>query len=350
MDLLKTWNEKIWDTGFWLPEGSSWGELYHYTRIDFKQMILSSCIFATFIYAIRLLFERYIAQPIGVYFKIPGKLPFTPNTTLEAYYGEKKIIHDSIIMLISKDTGIEYDLVKNWFAARKMMNKPSQLEKFSESAWRFTFYLLVWFLGIFIIHDKAWLKDTHQCWVNYPRQYITDDVYAYYIIEIGFYLSLLFSQFSDVKRKDFWQMFLHHIITLSLLIFSLLCNFQRVGSLIIVLHDTADSSLELAKLGKYARNKWISDPFFGVFTVTWFVTRLYIYPKIILYSTIYEAVEHLQEFPAFHYFNCLLCLLLAMHIVWFSMILRVVYKVVFMGIVEDTRSESNSSNEHEHKD
>jgi hypothetical protein len=107
---------------------------------------------------------------------------------------------------------------------------------------------------------------------------MTSDVYYYYTLEISFYLSLLVSQFFDVKRKDFWQMFLHHIVTLSLLIFSLMCNFQRVGTFVLVLHDTADSSLELAKMGQYCKFKWLSDPMFALFALIWFVTRLVIYP------------------------------------------------------------------------
>ena len=65
------------------------------------------------------------------------------------------------------------------------------------------------------------------------------------MIELAFYWSLLFSQFIDVKRKDFWQMFLHHIATISLLSFSYIVNFVRVGSLVLVVHDCADYWLEV---------------------------------------------------------------------------------------------------------
>ena len=129
-----------------------------------------------------------------------------------------------------------------------------------------------------MILQKSWFWDTNHNWINYPRHRLEKDVYIFYTIEISFYISLLVSQFFDVKRKDFWQMFLHHVVTLSLMIFSLTCNFQRVGSTILVLHDTADSVLELAKLGQYCKFKWLSDPMFALFAIIWLVTRLIIYP------------------------------------------------------------------------
>ncbi len=52
-------------------------------------------------------------------------------------------------------------------------------------------------------------------------------------------------QFFDVKRKDFWQMFIHHVTTISLMGFSWTCNLTRVGTLVLAVHDCADIFLEV---------------------------------------------------------------------------------------------------------
>jgi hypothetical protein len=57
--------------------------------------------------------------------------------------------------MISKDLKMDYKEVCDWFVARKAANKPSQLQKFSESAWRFVFYLSIWSYGVFILKDVS---------------------------------------------------------------------------------------------------------------------------------------------------------------------------------------------------
>ena len=120
--------------------------------------------------------------------------------------------------------------------------------------------------------------DTKEYWNNYPKHEMSDDLYWYYTIELGFYLSLLVSQFFDTKRKDFWQMFLHHIVTICLLVFSYVCNFTRVGSFILLLHDCVDPWLELGKLGLYCRSETFSNISFSIFTIVWFITRIVGFP------------------------------------------------------------------------
>lgn len=66
------------------------------------------------------------------------------------------------------------------------------------------------------------------------------------MISMAFYWSLSFSQFFDVKRKDFWQMFIHHIATIILMCFSWVGNLTRIGSLVLLVHDCADIFLEVS--------------------------------------------------------------------------------------------------------
>ena len=69
----------------------------------------------------------------------------------------------------------------------------------------------------------------------------------YYMIELSFYWALCISQFFDVKRKDFWEMFIHHVTTIALMAFSWTCNLTRVGTLVLVIHDCADIFLEVCQ-------------------------------------------------------------------------------------------------------
>ena len=147
-------------------------------------------------------------------------------------------------------------------------------------------------------------------------------------------------------------MFIHHIVTISLMVYSHQIRFHRIGSLILVLHDAADFWMEFAKIAKYVNKQFLCDISFIIFTIVWFITRLYLYPtkyvvKVfikdnlnheninfrILYSTTYEATSVLGPIISFDIFNLMLMLLQVMHIMWFYMILKIAYRAVALGKV-----------------
>lgn len=97
------------------------------------------------------------------------------------------------------------------------------------------------------------------------------------------------SQFFDVQHKDFWQMFIHHIATIILMCLSWIVNVYRIGTLVILVHDISDIFLDGAKLIKYSGYQKVCDTVFGLFSISWMVTRLGIYPfwiirKYVCYS------------------------------------------------------------------
>lgn len=114
-------------------------------------------------------------------------------------------------------------------------------------SWRCFYYSIVFVFGVAVLWTKPWLWDIRFCWYHYPHHLQEDGVWWYYMIELAFYWSLTISQFFDVKRKDFWEMFVHHITTIGLMTLSWTCNLTRVGTLVLVIHDCADIFLEVTK-------------------------------------------------------------------------------------------------------
>lgn len=47
------------------------------------------------------------------------------------------------------------------------------------------------------------------------------------MLEAGFYYSLIIASIWDVKRSDFWELMIHHIVTIGLLSTSWTINFVR---------------------------------------------------------------------------------------------------------------------------
>ena len=113
-------------------------------------------------------------------------------------------------------------------------------------------------------------------------QSVPMEIKFFYIYQLCCYWSMLLSQFVDVKWKDFFEMFIHHVATILLIVFSWTCNLVRVGSLILIVHDCADIFMEAAKIFQYIRWQRACDVCFGLFFLVWCITRLVILPSYMM--------------------------------------------------------------------
>ncbi|XP_015277733.1 PREDICTED: ceramide synthase 6 [Gekko japonicus] len=203
--------------------------------------------------------------------------------------------------------------------------------------------------------ESPWLWNTRQCWVGYPLQPLTPELHYYYIVELSFYWSLMFSQFIDIKRKDFAIMFTHHIIAIILLTLSYVLNFIRVGGLMICLHDSVDVVLEAAKLMNYCKCQRLCDVLFLMFAIIFIITRLGLYPFWILNTVIFELPEVIGSFPALSIFVILLLVLQVLHCFWSYLIVKTAYRAISKGKAgkwnplhaRDDRSDIESSSDEE---
>ena len=130
---------------------------------------------------------------------------------------------------------------------------------------------------------------------------------------------------------------------------SYIYNFTPIGALVMVVHDVADSLLELAKLFNYVSNvrPWaqiLTDTFFVCFAVAFFLSRNLVFPFYILrhtYTAPYTLVP--QAGTSVTVLNFFLTVLECLHIMWFSTILRMAVKMVREGAAtKDDRSDDES--------
>uniref|UniRef100_A0A6Q2XVM7 Homeobox domain-containing protein n=1 Tax=Esox lucius TaxID=8010 RepID=A0A6Q2XVM7_ESOLU len=270
----------FWSESFWLPPNVTWAELEHPPPGEEypKAGHLVACLPLAFgVLALRVLFERLVAKPCAHILQIePGvSRRAQPNAVLERVFASTASPDSRRIEGLSKQLDWDVRKVQRWFRLRRNQDKPSTLTKFCESMWRLTFYTGIFMYAIRHLWVSPWMWDTRQCWYNYPFQALSPGQYNYYVAELAFYWSLMFSQFTDIKRKDFLIMFVHHLATITLITFSYCNNMLRAGTLVMCVHDAADIFLELAKLANYAKYQRICDTAFIVFSIIFFITRLW---------------------------------------------------------------------------
>uniref|UniRef100_A0A672PP11 Ceramide synthase 3b n=1 Tax=Sinocyclocheilus grahami TaxID=75366 RepID=A0A672PP11_SINGR len=204
--------------------------------------------------------------------------------------------------------------VKRWFRSQRNQDRPGLLKKFKEASWRLAFYLCSCFGGVLALYDKPWFYDLREVWAGFPKQSLLDSQYWYYIIEMSFYGSLLFRVAADVKRKDFKEQLVHHWATLTLLSFSWCANYIRIGTLVMLVHDTSDVLLESAKMFNYAGWETTCNSILVVFALAFMVTRLIIFPFWLIHCTWVYPLDQFEPFFGYYFFNVMLVGLLLFYV------------------------------------
>ncbi|KJH46548.1 Longevity-assurance protein [Dictyocaulus viviparus] len=328
--------EDIWKADHWLPRGIEWHQLPN----NFSDL-LYPIYFSLPLIVFRIFLESFVGVPIGF---------------LLGYYENESVV-DAI-----------FNHLNGGFA------RQTRSKRVLECFWRFSYYTFAFIYGIVVLWNKSWLWDVKQCWIEYPFHSIDDSVWWYYMIETSFYYSLLLASFFDVKRSDFWQLIVHHFITIGLLSTSFAINFVRVGTLVLISHDLGDILLEFTKLTRYDRKlKVLTNACFCVFLIIWIITRLIYYPFVVVQSALFDAASLIQPdydllditevgFVAIHCETTfkhkpyaprviifMLFVLLILHIFWTALIMKVIVKAISQGEAGDVRSDSERSDIETHK-
>ncbi|KRY93746.1 Ceramide synthase 5 [Trichinella pseudospiralis] len=314
MDLLRSYFKSIgdtfWSSDIWLPPGHDWD-------------------------SVKLSCPGLIARPLGRFCGLKDSGSQLPHMFQCAVHRFRAFMHMASGHIYNAANESETP-----DAIIRLIHHKTVLDN-----WRAVFYQGIFFYGLFALWDKPWFWETTHCWYGYPYQPVDPEIRWYYLIELSFYWALMFSQFVDVVRKDFWVNFIHHITTILLLSFSWADNFVRIGTLVLVIHDAADFWMETAKMARYCKKNRLCNMLFVIFTAVWCVTRCGIYPFKILYSTLLEAPAIIVFFPAYYIFNSLLLILFVLQLFWTTLIIRIALNAVRSGETDDVRSDDEDEEE-----
>ena len=339
-----TLNDIFWSPHFWFGETNiSWNDFVHVNTSSHE--IIYPIVAGLLLLIARGTISTYIIRVLKS-FSTRGKITHSSRyKDLEEIFNAKKSADMEKMLKAATQTGISDREAERWI--RKRLKEENKTQKLSDTSMRAAYYIFMCIYGISIIYEKQWLWDTRYCWYDYPRHHVDDKTRRYYLIQLTFYWYLTFSQVygdSTKKRKDFWQMLLHHIATITLISFSWVSNKVRVGMLVVVLHDMADVALEIAKMFLYANFQKVSTTMYSVFAFTWIVTRLYIYPKYVLYTTMVELPKIIGIAPADILMIAFLIVLQMLHVFWTYFLIKGILNFKKKGVVEkDERSDSDDS-------
>ncbi|KAJ1928353.1 Sphingosine N-acyltransferase lag1 [Tieghemiomyces parasiticus] len=231
------------------------------------------------------------------------------------------------------------------------VTQASKVQRLCEQGWNSLYYIVSWSFGTYVAYHSDYWMDTSHFWIGYPHLYYSAIFKFYYLSQIGFWMQQIFVLHVEKRRRDYIEMFFHHILTNTLLIASYYTNFVRIGNAILCTMDFADIFLSVAKVLRYVGLQALCDFTFVLFVVAWVITRHGMF-TIITYSVIVEPERHrpIEWDPANgvyfsheirYVFMSLLLLLQCLLVIWMYYIIRVVYRVVSGSAAHDNRSDSD---------
>ncbi|KAI9294024.1 longevity-assurance protein [Neoconidiobolus thromboides FSU 785] len=212
-----------------------------------------------------------------------------------------------------------------------------------------------------LLVSSDYYMNLENLWRGYPHLELDFYFKTYYLVQMSYWLQQMYFVQIEVRRKDYLNMISHHVITNSLVVFSYITNYTRVGHVMLVLMDFADIFLSTAKVLNYLRLKLICDITFTIFFISWIASR-HIGFGMVMWSIMFdpEKVNPNEKWDPKNgifytsntrrFFLVLLTALQILMFVWLWMILRVLIKVIVGTGAEDVRSSDEDDDvEHETK-
>lgn len=93
----------------------------------------------------------------------------------------------------------------------------------------------------YINYNSAYWMNLYELWTNFPTREMTSLMKSYYLLQLAFWLQQILVINFEKRRKDYFQMLTHHLITSVLLATSYTYYQTKVGNVILCLVDVVDA-------------------------------------------------------------------------------------------------------------
>ncbi|KAI8629877.1 longevity-assurance protein [Xylariaceae sp. FL1651] len=162
------------------------------------------------------------------------------------------------------------------------------ITRFSEQGWMLMYNAIFWTLGMYLYSRSPAFFNLEELWTDWPQRELDGLTKGYILAQWAYWTQQLLVVNLEARRHDYWQMIVHHLATISLIAIAYAYHHTRVTNLILVLMDIIELIFPLAKCLKYLGFTTICDIIFGVFMVTWLITR-HVFYLMTCWSVYYDS-------------------------------------------------------------
>lgn len=225
------------------------------------------------------------------------------------------------------------------------------------------------YVELLVLSQETWWQDTRTCWIPHPwvqeHSTLAEGLYIGQLI-VWVYTCMI-HRFFDERRKDYFVMYAHHVITIALVAGSYYMLVLRIGILVLYVHDVSDIFVDVLKMVNFLkledRRGWFASEIAYVACVcAWVYWRLYQLPFRVIKGAFIDSKAVLAgenhtctgidcmfppNMPGFLALNSLLWLLQLLHIYWAHLFFMLGYRIVTESAREASRQEYEGDSDDE---
>ncbi|KAJ7655411.1 TLC domain-containing protein [Mycena rosella] len=226
------------------------------------------------------------------------------------------------------------------------LTRAGKLERFGEQGYAFLYFLVFGAWGVRIMGQlPTWWYRTDYFWIDFPHTAMLPELKAYYLLQTAYWVQQFFVLVLGLEkpRKDYAELVAHHLVTLFLVVLSYLMNLTLIGSAVYMSMDIPDALLALSKLLNYIQWDRTNNFVLAAFVGAWTYFRHYL--NLVILHSVYADLDaqlpagtHLAPAVRWGAFAAL-CLLQALNLFWYYLIIRIAVKLVLTSKAEDVRSD-----------
>lgn len=96
--------------------------------------------------------------------------------------------------------------------------------------------------------NSGYWGDFKAIWAEWPKQEMSGGMKWYFLTQLAFWIQQIFTVNIEERRKDYYHMLTHHVLTSSLMSTAYIYRFFNVANVVLSLMDIVDFLLPVSRV------------------------------------------------------------------------------------------------------
>jgi ceramide synthetase len=258
-------------------------------------------------------------------------------------------------MMVVRSFGMKVPLLKigDWLLpkAKEQQDSPwtevkrnDRIQRFSSVTMKFMYFCFITCWGYDILKDTPWLPPAMGGSGDFSRMWDTLLVVEffpclrrYFMVQMAYHIQSFIFFVCLKRRNDFFEMVLHHTCAILLVAFACCHGYERIGSIVFMLHDVADVFGYGAKMFVDTPYTNITVAFYVMLLFFWVYARLWVFPTLLLHLEYHHlaVAARSENVVMFRFLQTMLLTLQVLHVYWFTLFVRMGHRFLATGKTVD---------------